>query len=99
VTLSVRDGAAERPRIALLGAGETPLRATAAEALLCGRALDAPLVVQAAAAVEADAQPNADLKASAALRRHLLGVLAKRAIVAAWRRAQAPTQDPRHARA
>jgi CO/xanthine dehydrogenase FAD-binding subunit len=97
VTLSVRDGAAARARIALLGASETPMRATAAEALLCGRALEAPVIAQAAAAVQADARPNADLKASAALRHHLLGVLAKRAIVAAWRRALAAAQDPRHA--
>jgi carbon-monoxide dehydrogenase medium subunit len=93
VTLSASAGVADRPRIAMIGAGDTPLRATAAEALLAGRAVDAPMIAEAAAAVAANARPDADLKASSAYRRHLLAALAKRAIAAAWRRAQAHGRD------
>ena len=90
VTLSARDGVADRPRIAVLGAGDTPHRAAAAESLLTGRAVTAPIIAEAAAAVAAAARPDADLKASSAYRRRLLGALANRAIAAAWRRALAP---------
>jgi CO/xanthine dehydrogenase FAD-binding subunit len=98
VMLAVRDGAVAGPRIALLGAGETPLRASAAEALLTGREIDAATVAQAVAAIQAEARPNSDLKASADFRRHLLGTLAERAIVGAWRRALTHTQHPQSGR-
>jgi carbon-monoxide dehydrogenase medium subunit len=88
-TLTVSDGAIGQARIALTGVGPTPLRAAAAEALLCGHALEASLTGRAIDAVRAGIAPETDLHASSDYRRHLAGVLAGRALAAAWRRAQA----------
>jgi carbon-monoxide dehydrogenase medium subunit len=86
-TVAALDGRANSPRIALSGVGDTPLRATAAEELLAGRALEAPVIEEAVAAIRAGVAPSSDLHASGAYRRHLVGALARRAIAAAWRRA------------
>jgi carbon-monoxide dehydrogenase medium subunit len=59
-----------------------------AEALLTGRALTPALIDAATAAVRATVTPPTDLHASADYRRHLVGVLAGRALTAAWRRAR-----------
>jgi carbon-monoxide dehydrogenase medium subunit len=75
------------PRIALSGVGETPLRATTAEQVLAGRTLAAPVIEEAVAALRAGVAPSTDLHASADYRRHLIGALAERALVTAWRRA------------
>jgi len=88
VTIFLRGGRMEQPRIALSGVGETPLRAAAAEAMLAGRRLEASLLDEAVASIRSSVEPNSDLHASSDYRRHLLGALAKRAICAAWRRAQ-----------
>jgi CO/xanthine dehydrogenase FAD-binding subunit len=87
VTISVRDGKADRVRIGMMGVGDTPLRAPEAEDLLAGRAMDAAAIEAAAAAMEAAVEPSSDLHASADYRRFLVGALARRAIGAAWRRA------------
>ena len=89
VTISARDGKAAEVRIAMMGVGETPLRAPAAEAVLAGTTIGAAAVAEAAAAVEAAARPMADLHASLDYRRFLVGALARRAIGTAWRRAEA----------
>jgi carbon-monoxide dehydrogenase medium subunit len=86
-TLTVKDGAIVEARIALTGMGSTPQRATAAEALLVGHAIEPALKQQAVDAVRAAVEPHTDLHASSDYRRHLVGVLAGRAIEAAWRRA------------
>jgi CO/xanthine dehydrogenase FAD-binding subunit len=88
-TLTVSDGAIGEARIALTGVGPTPVRAAAAEALLVGHALEHGLTVRAIDAVRASIAPESDLHASSDYRRHLAGVLAGRALAAAWRRAQA----------
>jgi CO/xanthine dehydrogenase FAD-binding subunit len=88
-TLTVSDGAIAEARIALTGVGPTPLRAAEAEALLVGHPLEDSLAVRAIAAVRAGIAPESDLHASADYRRHLAGVLAGRALAAAWRRANA----------
>jgi carbon-monoxide dehydrogenase medium subunit len=88
-TLTVSDDAIGQARIALTGVGPTPLRAAAAEALLCGHALEASLTGRAIDAVRAGIAPETDLHASSDYRRHLAGALAGRALAAAWRRAQA----------
>jgi CO/xanthine dehydrogenase FAD-binding subunit len=87
VTISARDGNADRVRIGMMGVGDTPLRAAEVEGLLAGRAVNAAAIEAAAAAIEATVEPNSDLHASADYRRFLVGALARRAIRAAWRRA------------
>jgi carbon-monoxide dehydrogenase medium subunit len=68
-----RNGAIAEPSIALVSMGATPLRATAAEAAWAGG--DDP------GAVAADAtDPPSDTNGSAEFRRHLAGVLVRRAV-------------------
>jgi CO/xanthine dehydrogenase FAD-binding subunit len=86
-TLTVSGGAIEQARIALTGIGPTALRATAAEGLLTGQALEPDLVSRVIDAVRATIKPETDLHASSDYRRHLAGVLTGRALAAAWRRA------------
>jgi CO/xanthine dehydrogenase FAD-binding subunit len=86
-TLTVSGGAIEQARIALTGVGPRALRATEAEGLLTGQALDPDLVGRVTDAVRATIKPETDLHASSDYRRHLAGVLTGRALAAAWRRA------------
>jgi CO/xanthine dehydrogenase FAD-binding subunit len=86
-TLTVSGGTITQARIALTGVGPTPLRASEAEALLAGRALEGKLAARVIEAVRAATDPETDLHASSDYRRHLAGVLAGRAVAAAWRRA------------
>jgi len=60
-------------RLAYFGVGTTPIRARAAEAALERGDIDA-----AVAAVASDLDPNGDVHASAAAKRHLAGVLLRR---------------------
>ena len=78
-------------RIAMLGVGDTPLRATAAEDILTGSTFDAGIINAAIEAVRSAVEPNDDLHASADFRRHLAGVQAKRALADAWARATKAT--------
>jgi CO/xanthine dehydrogenase FAD-binding subunit len=84
-TLTVSGGAIEQARIALTGVGPTALRATEAEDLLIGHALEPDRTHRMIDAIRATIAPETDLHASADYRRHLAGVLAGRALVAAWR--------------
>jgi CO/xanthine dehydrogenase FAD-binding subunit len=86
-TLTVPGGAIEQARIALTGVGPTALRATEAEGLLIGHALEPDLTHRVIEAVRATIEPETDLHASSDYRRHLAGVLTGRALAAAWRRA------------
>jgi carbon-monoxide dehydrogenase medium subunit len=71
-----------------LGAlGPTPLRARGAEALLYGKPPSAALVDAAAALVRDEAQPFADTRGSVEYKRHLAGVLFRRAFARAFERA------------
>jgi CO/xanthine dehydrogenase FAD-binding subunit len=76
----------------LMGVGETPLRADGAEALLRGQELSDTLLEDAAASIRSAIEPNTDLHASSDYRRHLAGVLAKKAVKDAWRRASGGRQ-------
>ena len=87
VTLTLSDGAVAQARIAMTGVGATPRRASDAEAMLIGARLDQGVGDDLIEAVRAVAEPETDLHASADYRRHLVGVLARRALLAAWRRA------------
>jgi carbon-monoxide dehydrogenase medium subunit len=86
-TLTLASRVIVEARIALTGVGRTALRLAAAENLLAGQALTPDLSSQAVEAVRATIEPETDLHASAAYRRHLAGVLTSRALAAAWRRA------------
>ncbi len=86
-TVTKSAGRATEVRIALLGVGETPVRAHAAEALLTGSDFGPDAVAAAAVAVRDGIDPTDDLHASADYRRHLAGVLAERALADAWGRA------------
>ena len=87
VTATGSAGRATEVRIALLGVGETPVRAPVAEALLTGTGFEPDSVAAAAEAVRDGIDPDDDLHASADYRRHLAGVLAERALGDAWARA------------
>jgi CO/xanthine dehydrogenase FAD-binding subunit len=86
-TLTLSAGVISQARIALTGVGATPVRAAEAEALLVGQALEPGLIDRTIDAVRAAIEPDTDLHASSDYRRHLAGVLAGRAVSAAWRRA------------
>jgi aerobic carbon-monoxide dehydrogenase medium subunit len=89
--LTVRDGACTQARLTIVGMGEGPLRAHAAEALLTGRHLDGKrpdAFADAVAAVVAAVDPADDVHASSAYRRHLAGVMAGRALETALVRAR-----------
>jgi carbon-monoxide dehydrogenase medium subunit len=87
VTLTVSAGAIAQARIALTGIGPTALRASEAEALLAGQALEPGLTGRVIDAIRAAIEPETDLHASSDYRRHLTGILAGRAAAAAWSRA------------
>jgi len=86
-TLTLREGTIAEARIAVTGVDETAKRASKAEALLKGQRLTPDRIAAAIAAVRAGVNPPTDLHASSDYRRHLIGVLAGRALVDAWRRA------------
>jgi carbon-monoxide dehydrogenase medium subunit len=92
-TLTLRNGICERARLTVVGMGEGPFRARAAEEALTGRRLGAgecdEAFLEAAAKVRAAVKPAEDVHASASYRRHLAGVMAERALKAALVRAGA----------
>jgi carbon-monoxide dehydrogenase medium subunit len=88
-TLGLEDGAIRAARVAITGVAPTPRRVHEAEALLAGRRVDCATIKQAVGIVRAAADPQTDLHASADYRRHLVGVLAGRALSDAWMRAEA----------
>ena len=88
-TVSVSGGAMKEARIALTGVGQTPMRASEAEALLVGQKLEAKLVARVIEAVRAAIKPETDLHASSDYRRQLAGTLVGRALAAALQRAGA----------
>lgn len=75
-------------RIALMGVHDTPFRADAAETLLTGREPDAEAIEAAADAAHEAVDPMNDLHGSEEYRRHLTGVLTRRALESAVARAQ-----------
>jgi carbon-monoxide dehydrogenase medium subunit len=85
--LTLSAGVISQARIALTGVGATPVRVAQAEALLVGQAHEPGLIDRIIDAVRAAIEPDTDLHASSDYRRHLAGVLAGRAVSAAWRRA------------
>jgi carbon-monoxide dehydrogenase medium subunit len=86
-TLTLSDGKIAQARIAMTGVAPTARRVTEAEMLLIGQRLDDGVDSDVIEAVRAATEPPTDLHASAEYRRHLVGVLAGRALAAAWGRA------------
>ena len=86
--LTAADGKIREARLGAAGAGETPLRLRAVEAMLVGETLTPELTAEAARLARASVDPPSDLRASADHRRHLVAALTERALTAAWARAQ-----------
>ena len=82
-----KDGTCSDISVGLGAVGATAIRARKAEDLLRGKKLDDSLVGAAAAEVSAQADPFADIRGSVEYKRHLVGVLFKRAVDIASRRA------------
>jgi carbon-monoxide dehydrogenase medium subunit len=75
-------------RIGLIGVGAPAVRASSGEEAVRGRRPTADVLVEAAAAVDADIDPNTDVHASADYRRLIAGVLVRRALETAIARAR-----------
>jgi carbon-monoxide dehydrogenase medium subunit len=90
-TLTMRDGICERARLTIVGMGDGPFRARAAEKVLTARRLNPAnsqsAFAEAAEQVAAAVEPTDDVHASASYRRHLAGVMAQRALELALARA------------
>lgn len=82
------DGGCRDARVALGAVGPTPMRARRAEAALIGE-LSEGCLERAAGEACAEAKPISDVRASGSYRRHLVGVLLKRAVKLALSREQA----------
>jgi carbon-monoxide dehydrogenase medium subunit len=91
VAATVRLGRAStvaEARLAFLGVGTRPVRATAAESMLAAAAPSDQLWRDAAREAAAPLDPPSDLHGSAAYRKHLAAVLAERALREAHQRAR-----------
>jgi carbon-monoxide dehydrogenase medium subunit len=83
VVVKESDGAVSDVRIGMTNMGSTPLRASAAEEALRGRALDADSIAAAAELADEGTDPPADLNATPEYKRHLARVLTRRALTRA----------------
>ncbi len=78
VSLTLDGEAVRDARVALTGIGGAPVRASSAEAVLSGGPLDDARLAAAVDAVRSSIEPESDIHATAAYRRHLAGVLVER---------------------
>jgi carbon-monoxide dehydrogenase medium subunit len=76
-----------RVAVALIGVGGVPYNVTEASAILVGQVPDETRIAEVAQAAAAGVEPEGDLHASAEFRRHLSGVLTRRALQQAVARA------------
>jgi carbon-monoxide dehydrogenase medium subunit len=81
------EGVCTRAALALLGAGNTQVRAPGAEACLVGHRLDDAVIAAACAATMAGLDPIGDLHGSQVYRKQIAGTLTERALRLAWQRA------------
>lgn len=88
--LTVRDGTCERARLTLIGMGEGPVRAHDVETMLTGKPLGNGAALDAFEAagetIRSSVAAAADVHVSSGYRRHLAGVMAKRALETAYSR-------------
>lgn len=75
-----RNGAIAQVRLAWIAMGSVPMRSPAAELALATQALSADSVNRAVEALRSELNPLADLTHSAAAKKHLAGVLLRRAL-------------------
>jgi carbon-monoxide dehydrogenase medium subunit len=87
VILVIDGGACRDARIALTNLADVPLLAEAAGQALIGTPVDDGAVARAAAAAVAISDPASDLRGPAEFRRHVAGVMVRRAILRARERA------------
>jgi aerobic carbon-monoxide dehydrogenase medium subunit len=78
--LTMEGARVARARLAFFGVGGAPVLAARANAVLTGAVLDAAAIEAAAAAVDADLDPPADLHGPPAMKRHLAKVLTRRVL-------------------
>jgi aerobic carbon-monoxide dehydrogenase medium subunit len=76
-------GRATNAHVGVIGVGDRPARLAPVEAVLNGAPIDADTIARAAAATSAAVTPQADIHASAAYRRSLVGTMVERALLAA----------------
>jgi carbon-monoxide dehydrogenase medium subunit len=75
-------------RVSLAAVAPTPLLVPEAGAALVGTSMDEAALAKAAAIAQAAARPISDMRGDAEYRRHLVGVLVKRALLIALERAK-----------
>ncbi len=85
VMIAAEDGVCTRARIALGSVAPTVFRASAAEDLLAGKALDEAIIEQAARAAADQSAPIGDIRASADYRLQTAFSLTRRLLTQAWK--------------
>jgi CO/xanthine dehydrogenase FAD-binding subunit len=93
VVLKVEQGIIQEARIALGGAGPTPVRARSAEAYLTGRPAVSEHIIQAGKEAGNDSNPRTSSRASREYRLSVIPVLVERSIRSALRRLGNPAWD------
>lgn len=89
------DGTVASARIALGAVAPTVVRVPAAEAALVGKRIDDAVLAEVAAAASAACNPIDDKRGTVKYRRHVAGVLARRAVTTAAERAAGVTSAAR----
>ena len=88
VVLTVQGGTCASAVVALTNVGPTPIKVAAATGALVGSKVDAAAIAKAASAASAACDPASDLRGPAEFRRHVAGIMTRRAIETALGRAK-----------